>query len=540
MSDTDKIVRMLKDASIEKRIAACIVLGELRVRSPEATHGLLALLESGVPGLERQALLALANVGAAKKALPHAMGLLTSSAADVRDAAATAVRAVGEDAVPVIRARMPAALPDERRALDSILAELGGKDAFSTLLGGLLSGDAEQIKTATHAVRQHVKAAGAKERRSYVTETEKFLEKQTKQKQSTEVLAAAVKILGYLEDERALPTLLSLATGTAHPPLLRQEAIISLRFAMGASKGDAKIVGALLDAAESPDRSLAHAALHTLSTLEVPATAMKRMEKLLAHEDAERSRFALAYLASQKSDGATKALVAALTGLERKRAEMAAEALTGRDEATGPLAKALLETKDPDRAWLIRKVLAPLSKKVPASLRKQMLEEAVDRLQKTGRHWEALFDVVKEAEPDRATEALRVVAQKLKKQGHDERAASVLSLVCKTDKATDEDRFALATLELKKSPKDTRPAARANDAALQRLSGLLARKFDVAGALRKDRSLDLDHLYYVGFHFAEDGNPLGEELLSFVTEKGGKTKLGRMAKNKLLLASKDA
>ncbi len=539
MSETDKIIKMLKDSSIEKQIAACIVLGELKVKSPEATASLLQLLESDVPGLERHALLAMANAGTAKKALPHAMGLLTSRTSDVREAAAFAIRAVGEDAVSVIRSRLPDAEPDERRALDGILAELGGKDAFSILLAGLVSSDAEAVKAATHAVRQHVKATSGRERKSHVTETEKFLEKQTKAKAASFVIAAAIKILGYLEDERAVPTLLSFATGKSHPPLVKQEAVISLRFAMGASKGDAKIVSALLDAAESPDRSLSHAALHTLSTLEVPAAAMKRMEKLLSHEDAERARFAIGYLATQKSEAATKALIFALNTLERKRADMAAEALVGRDDATTLLAKSLLEAKDADRAWLVRKVLAPVSKKIPAALRKEMLQEAMDRLQKTGRDWEALFDVAREADPSGATDALRAAAEKLKKAGHDDRAASVLAIVCKTDAATDDDRVALASVELKKSSLDTRPATRANDPALHRMAGLLARNFDVGNALRKDRSLELDHLYYVGFHFAEDGHPLGEELLLFVVDKGGKTKIGRAAKNKLALASKE-
>ena len=46
MSEVDKIIKMLKDPSIEKQIAACIVLGELKVKSPEASASLLKLLES--------------------------------------------------------------------------------------------------------------------------------------------------------------------------------------------------------------------------------------------------------------------------------------------------------------------------------------------------------------------------------------------------------------------------------------------------------------------------------------------------------------
>ena len=72
------------------------------------------------------------------------------------------------------------------------------------------------------------------------------------------------------------------------------------------------------------------------------------------------------------------------------------------------------------------------------------------------------------------------------------------------------------------------------------LSSLLSRGFDVGSALRKDKSLELDALYYVGFHFAEAKKPVGEELLEEVVKKGGRTKIGKMAKNKLALLESSA
>ena len=49
-------------------------------------------------------------------------------------------------------------------------------------------------------------------------------------------------------------------------------------------------------------------------------------------------------------------------------------------------------------------------------------------------------------------------------------------------------------------------------------------------------SLELEHLYYVGFHFAEQAHPLGEELLRAVVERGGRAKIAKMARSKLALA----
>ncbi len=379
-------------------------------------------------------------------------------------------------------------------------------------------------------MRQHVKDAGVRERRSYLAETEKYLKKQKDAAPSA--IAAALKILGYLEDPSAVPTLLAYATAKNQPPLVKQEAFIALRFALQGSKPNAKVVDALADAASSPDRALAHTALHTLGTLSLPPSMAARFEKLLDHADLERARFAAAYLAKSES----KALVKALVKAEKARAEMLAEALAGTEAAAPALARALLETKDDDRAWLLRKLLGPIAKSIPAALRKEILAAAEKRLA-SGSNAQALLDVAQSADSEAVAEALRALADRLRRAKNDARAATVLGLLLRTPHGTDEDRYALASMELRLSNLDTRPQTRAADGALSRLNYLTKRGFDVAAALRKDRSLDLDHLYYVGFHFVEEGHSLGDDLLEHVVKKGGKSKVGKAARNKLSLTT---
>ena len=539
MDEVDKVIRLLEDESVEKRLAAAIVLGELHVK--RAQDALLHLMESEVPVLKRHAIEALTKIGMPRKLAPRLFGLLTAHVADVRDAARAAIASYGEEIVPAIRDRIPQALPDERRALEAILADLGGKDAFSALLDGLASSEGEAAKQAAIAMRAHVKSAGARERRSYLSETEKFLAKQTKAGAAANVVAAAIKIMGYLEDEKATETLLAYASDKKQPPLVRQEALIALRFALGEKKVDERhTIAALLDAAEAEDRTLAHTALHTLGSMQLPPGMAKRLEKLALHPDFERARFVIEMLGRQTDSEASRVLVHAACTLERKRAEIAATALTGRDDAVAPLAKALLETTDVDRAWLLKNVLRPAAKKIPAALRKQLLDSALERLGEGERGWEALLDVVRDADSEGVAAALRTRAQKLRKAKNDDKAASVFGLVCRSDKATDEDRYSLASLELARGPKDTRAATRATDEALKLISSLVSRGFDVGTALRKDKHLEIEALYYVGFHFAEAKKPLGEELLEEVVKKGGRTKVGKMAKNTLALLQGNA
>jgi HEAT repeat protein len=537
MSEVEKIAKLLHTDSIEKQIAAAIVLGELRAKGPEVVAGLMHALDSGVNLLQRHALEALARVGA-KKALPQIFPLLSARDADVRRAAAEAVASVGEDVVPTIRGRMATATADERRALDAILAELGGKDAFSTLLAGLASGEGESAKNAAIAMRDRIKTADGNKRRSYLAETEKFLKGGGKKgATSATATAAAIKILGYLEDDKAMPTLVEYASDKKQPPNVRQEALIALRFALGKNTNAPKVVEMLVDAAGDDDRTLAHTALHTLGSLDLPAGMSKRLEKLVGHSDPDRARFVIEQLGRQADADAARILVKVLTSADRKRAELAATALTGKDDAVPLLAKALLDTTDVDRGWLIRNVLRPSAKKVTPAVRKQLLETAMERFGAGERGWESLLDIVRDADPEAVATALRTLAQRLKKSGNKDKATAVLTLLCRTDRATDDDRYTLATLELGKSAKDTRPASRAGDEALRQLGALIKRGYDVVSALKKDRGVELEDMFYVGFHLVEEGHPAGDEILEEVVKKGGRAKIAKMAKNKLSLAS---
>jgi HEAT repeat protein len=550
MSDVDRIVGMLASNAIEKRIAAAIVLGEIRAKGAGVADALAKTLDSGIALLQRHALEALARVGA-KKAVPRIVPLLGTREEDVRRAAVEAMVSVGDDVLPTIRGRMAEASAEERRSIDAILAALGGKDAFHVLLDGLAASDAEAAKAAAIAVRQRVKDADARQRRSYLAEAEKFLEKQTKKGGAPGPIAAGVKILGYLEDDKAIPTLLQFTKPKGNAAPVRQEALIALRFLLGKKGADArKVVGSLVDAAEDPDRSLAQTALHTLAGLELPAEAMKRLEKLVEHPDVERSRFVLEMLGRQSGAEPARLLVKVLaTTKDKRRAEIAASCLVVledgqpagqpgtvpvRDETVAPLAKALLETDDADRAWLLRNVLRPSAKKVSTATRKQMIEVASNRLGAGNRNWEPLLATVRDADAGAAAETMRGLAQKLRRS-NPERALTVLRVLCRNEGCTDEDRYALAAGELSRGPHDTRPAARAGDESLRLLGALLDRGFDVATHLRKDKSLELDHLYYVGFHFSEQGHPVGEDLLRTVVDKGGRAKIAKMAKSKLAL-----
>lgn len=533
MTDTKRIVALLGHDDAEKRTAAAIVLGELKAK--EALDDLRALAKCGRPLEEKAALDALAKIGGVK-ALPELFRALSSNDARVRDAGVRALVAQGEAVVPKIRERMAGvqASPEgalEKRGLDAALAELGGRDAFEALLDGLASSDAETAKAAALTVRREVKDADAKQRRSYASTTMKFLKKKGA---SAETQSSALKILGYLEDQSALPVLVDFAVNGALSAV-KQEAIIAMRFVLGADRAPEDVAKALLRAAQGTDRLLARTAIDTLAGLALDDDAVPVFARLALHEEPERSRFAIEKLARQGGSAAAKALVSVIVDGDRGRGQAAKDALAPIAEATPHLAVALTTTKDADRAKMLADALKPRTAHVTKAQVQKLIAELVERLTSQTPGVEALLQIARVVDPEGTADALRELAAKLKKSKKDDRATAVLFLLTNSDAATDDDRARLAVGELLKSRLDATPHARSRDEALKQLAALAAKGGDVVAVLKKDKRVTPEMLFYVGFHFVEEDDPIGEELLKVVVDRAGRTKIGKAAKNKLSL-----
>ena len=90
-------------------------------------------------------------------------------------------------------------------------------------------------------MRQRVKDANAREKSGYLAQVTKLVRAQSKKKGANPALVAGgLKILGYLEDPAALPTLLAFARDKSQPAPVREEAIVALRF-MARGKAGARV-----------------------------------------------------------------------------------------------------------------------------------------------------------------------------------------------------------------------------------------------------------------------------------------------------------
>lgn len=534
-----EIAALLRSDVPEKRVAAAVVLGEIGARAKEVVEGLVAMLESGSPPVQKPALDALVKIGA-KSAVSALLPLLSSRDAEVRARTVDALEACGDDVVPKLRARIALAQGDERKALDAVLARFGDtKDAVHTLLVGLESSDPEVARAVALEIRPKIKEADGKTRRMWLAELQKVIERMRKVPPVSPIpFATAVKILGYLEDDKSVDILLDLAKAPKTPFAVKQEALIALRWAISDDARGGEVVDALVDAAEATDRMLAQAAIMGLAAVDLPKKHAGRLARLAAHADPERARIAIEKLTRVPGIEVTRALVDVVAKLDRRRGEAALKALETREDA-GPLVlERFVDEKDADRASTLRVALKPHLRTLTPAQRKKLVVAALDRLDEEAA-WQAHVDIAREADGKALAAGIRDRLEKIgKKKSGEALVRTLLALLSKSEHGTDEDRYRLASLLLRESAMDTRPAARENDEALALLERLAtSNAFDLSSALRKDRGLEPEHLYYVAFHFAEEKAPIGAELLAEVVKNAGRTKIGKMAKNKLALFS---
>ncbi len=108
-------------------------------------------------------------------------------------------------------------------------------------------------------------------------------------------MSGGLKILGYLEDPAAVPTLLAFARDAKQPPAVREEAIVALRFT--ARGKAAPVATALAELAERATPELARAALYSLASLELPPAIAPRLQKIALGREPERALLAIERLA---------------------------------------------------------------------------------------------------------------------------------------------------------------------------------------------------------------------------------------------------
>lgn len=539
MDALERIARLLDDESPRKRIAAAVVLGELKVKDAAVTSRLIQMAKDPIDAYAEAAVEALGQIRVLK-ALPVLIDSL-GRGRELSAKARAAVSELGEEALPEIRSRLEDATPEVRAVLSQLLPAVGGRQSFEMALEGLRGQPWDAINKVALSVRQEARTMSEAERRVMKTQCEKFL---GKKKSADDQLAVrgVLKILGFLELPETADLLISYTLAKKNEPEVRVEAVTALRFAMSTNPSK-KALRRLMEMLVDTDTLVGRSARDSLTVLKIGSEFSDELAELCASEVGEVALWAIRHLgelavAEKGAAGklAARTLLPVARSGERARAEAASQVLVQLPGGDSLLAEALADAEDETGAQVLADVLAPLSANLGKKDVKRLLEAGGKNLVKHLAVARKQLEPVRAADPEAWAEVLREKSKSIAKKDP-ARAEAIGQMLGRSMVATPEDRFGLVVNQLAHSSLDPHPRARQRDPALVELEKLHKEGFKIGEAVKKDKKLSDEGRYYLGVHFAEkqtfELKNIGAEILEGLAE--GKGKIARAAKNKMKL-----
>jgi hypothetical protein len=277
--------------------------------------------------------------------------------------------------------------------------------------------------------------------------------------------------------------------------------------------------------------------LELLESHPLPEKYQPVLSRLLESHHVAVQKFALSKMGEFNSPVVVRTLVRQLGDPDNARREAAARSLRRIPAARNLLTKEFLSCDDASKAWAIAEILVTVEGKWRRDTMGEIWQrlrgavDAADRIQGAYLHF------LKGVDENYSYTQLASCGTQLKRRKKYKEAKKFLSLLKGFSTFNVEDKFVLAIAHVKDRPHRIASTARREDPAIE-LFGELYRSsaFPLLEALKKERALDPEDLFYIGFSFAEgsaEERVLGKGLLEFLARRYPRTKVGRGAKNKL-------
>jgi hypothetical protein len=418
------------------------------------------------------------------------------------------------------------------------MCSIRGKAAWQGVMQIVLHGDPEVNKTICDLLTTTIKELDEKELTLLSAEVD-ALAIGLKEPEQRSVIIAAIRLLGMLGRPQARKWLIGFVS-PEHVHIVRFHALVALLHCLRGQdlqKGEFAKLIPLLEEKEFSDT--VRVTLDILDAHEMPAEYQSTLVRLLESPHVAVQKFALRKLGDFDSPAAVKTLVQQLDDTDAARRDAAARSLRKIPAARNVLTKEFLTCDNASKAWVIAEILPTYDGK----WRRDTLDEAWRRLQNAleaeDRIHAAYLHFLKQVDAAYTYSQLAGRGAQLRKSKKYRDAIRFLSLLREFPTFAPDEKFALAMAQLKLHAHDVTSVTVRHDSVLDVLADLhRSSAFPVLDALKKEKTVEPEDLFYLGFCFAE-GNAevrsLGADILECVADRYGRTKVGKSAKNKLKL-----
>ncbi len=532
-----KLLNLVAKGSVEQRCAALLVLGAMKLDNAQVVKAVGAAIAQPNPVLKDFALRYFEEVKP-KSGVPLFAGLLDHPDKDTHERAIRFLSQAGQAAVvPVLQFAAGASRAGQVNAA-RVLCELRGKAAFKGLLPMLVAGTDEFNKTICDLMTPAIRGLDDKEQAQLYGEVETLAAK-LDPKEQRPAAVSAMRLMGQLGRAEARRWLFKFVT-PEHHHTLRAHALVALLRCLrdhDLRKEEYARLFPLLEEAEFSE--VTRLTIDLLDAHELPDDSRHLLSRLLESPHPDVQKFALRKMADFSTPATVRTLIEQLGDPDYRKRDVAANSLRKIPEARAALLKELTVCNDASKAWSIAELLPSFEGKwrqdILITLWKRLHAAigAEDRIQT------AFLQVLKLADPSYSYEQLATEAARLARAKKFKEAASFLAPLKDFSEFKPEDKFRLALAQLKLHAYTL--STNRQHPTVELLSDLHRNSaFPLFEALRKERSLDAEDLFHLGFSLVErhgGERSLGKDLLEHVAAKFPRNKIGKNAKNKLKLIS---
>ncbi len=529
------LLQLASEGSTEHRCAALLVLGSLKLQDNSVVQTAGKALEHTNMVLRDYALRYFEEAKP-KTGIPRLLPLLGDEDKDVRERAVRLLSGFGQAGVRPLLQAARAATTGWRINASRVLCAVRSKASWKALLDLLAQGDVEVNKATCDYVTIALRVMKEKEQEDLYKEVHSFAANLDDQAQRT-ALISAIRILGQLGRPQARRWLLGFVSAGNHHSV-RFHALVALLHCLRGKDLHQDEVARLLPVLEEPEFSdLMRLTLELLESHPLPEKYQPVLSHLLESPHVAVQKFALSKMGEFDSPVAVRTLVRQLGDSDNARRETAARSLRRIPAARTPLTKEFLSCDDASKAWAIAEILVTGEGKWRRDTLGEIWQrlrgavEAADRIQGAYLHF------LKGVDENYAYTQLASCGTQLKRRKKYKEAKRFFSLLKGFSTFNVEDKFILAIAHVKDRPHRIAPTARREDPTIAMFGELYrSSAFPLLEALKKERALDPDDLFYIGFSFSEgsaEERVLGKGILEFLTRRYPRTKVGRGAKNKL-------
>jgi HEAT repeat protein len=530
-----QMLRLIESGTVEHRCASLLVLGGLKLENPRIMKTVSAALDSPNPVIKDYAVRYLEEAQP-KSGVTILLRFLDDPDKEIQERAARLLGRSGQLAVDAVLKNMASASRSWQLNAARVLCAVRGKTAWKGLLRMLLSGAEDFNKIVCDLMTPAMREIDPKDQAMLYEEIEAFAKSLDVERQRPAVVSA-VRLFGQLGRPQARRWLFRFV-GPEHPAILRSHALVALLRCLrdeDLKKDETSKLFALLEEAEFSE--VTRLALEILDQHSLPEDCRPLLSRLLASPHGSVQKFALRKMGDFGSPATVRTLVEQLGDPDYRRRDIAAHSLHKIPEARAALIKELVACDNPSKAWTIAELLPSYEGK----WRQDTLEALWKRLQTAiaahDRIQNSFIHVLKSASADYAYEQLAAHAARLIKAKKYKQALAFLAPLKEFPAFKPEDKFRLALAQLKLHPPTV--GNHRQDPAVDLLSEIYHdSSYPVLEALKKDRTLTADDLFYLGFTLTErsgEERALGKALLEHLAVRLPRKKVGRNAKNKLKL-----